>query len=256
MKTKSKLIISYISIVLFSIIVIAVPVFISQMRQIQNYIVKNSEAQLDIAKDSIDLFFGEPSDIVRSVEPYINSTDFNRENVESDFQKLIDNNHTLACLYFMDPLPAPKGGTAYSSDGWIPDDDYDKETRDWFIAGKNSKDTAITEPYIDEDTGDIVSSVVYGIHSRDGTFLGVAGIDIHLSELSEKIQNIKITDNGQSFIINREGYYLTNPDSSKINVANFFTEYSDIAQYKKSKNDRIIDINASKENYFMSTLIN
>ena len=256
MKIKSKLIISYISIVFFSIIVIAVPVFMSQMKQLQTYIAKNSEAQLTIAKNSIDLFFGEASDIVRSVEPYINSTDFNRENVESDFQKLIDNNHTLACLYFMDPLPGWEGGTAYSSDGWIPEEDYDKETRDWYIAGKNSSTTEITEPYIDEDTKDLVSSVVYGIHSRTGELLGVAGIDIHLTELSEKIEAIKITEHGHSFIINANGDYLTNPDINKINAANVFDDFPDVSQYKNKSKDNVFDINSSKQYYFMSTKIN
>ena len=256
MKIKSKLIISYIAIVLFSIILVAVPIFMSQMKQIQNYIVKNSEAQLSLAKDSIDIFFSEPSDLVRSVEPYINSTDFNRENVENDFQELINNNRTLACLYFMDPLPAWEGGTAYSSDGWIPEDDYDKETRDWFIAGKNSSRVEITAPYIDEDTKDLVCSVVYGIHSREGEFLGVAGIDIHLGELSEKIQSIKLTDHGNSFIVDKYGNYLTNPDVDKINNANFFDDYPMVAQYKNNNSDTVLDINASKEFYYMSTKIN
>ena len=256
MKIKSKLIISYIAIVFFTINVIAVPIFISQMKQIQSYIVKNSEAQLELAIDSIDLFFGEPSDIVKSVEPYINSTDFNRENVENDFQSLIDSNRTLACLYFMDPLPAWEGGTTYSSDGWIPEDNYDKETRDWYIAGKNSSKVEITEPYIDEDTKDLVSSVVYGIHSREGKLLGVAGIDIHLAELSEKIKGITITNDGQSYLINKDGFYLTNPDIDKINNVNFFDDYPEIAHYKNKTNGTILDINASKTHYFMATKMN
>ena len=95
MKIKSKLIISYISIVLFSIILVSFPVFMSQMKQTQKYIEKNSAAQLDLAKDSIDIFFSQPSDVVNSVEPYINSEDFNLAAAEKDFQSLINNNSTI-----------------------------------------------------------------------------------------------------------------------------------------------------------------
>ena len=63
------------------------------------------------------------------------------------------------------------------------------------VPDRDAERVGITAPYVDEDTKDLVSSVVYGIHSRQGKFLGVAGIDIHLTELSERIQSIKITAN-------------------------------------------------------------
>ena len=256
MKIKTKLTLSFIGIVFFSINVIAVPIFISQMRQIQEYIEKNSEAQLQLADDTISMFFNEASIIVQNVEPYINEEGFNLEDAQNDFQKMIDSNKTLSCLYYVDEVPMWEGGKAYSSDGWIPEDDYDKEARDWYIAAKNSSKVIITEPYVDEDTKELVCTICYGIHSRDGRFIGVTGIDIMLTELSEKIQKIILTENGESYIIDKNGNYLTNPNIDKINVDNFFNDNPELSKHKNEQSNSVIDINASNQYYFMSKKIN
>ena len=254
MKIKSKLIISYIAIVLFSIILVSFPIFTNQMQQIQKYLEKNSEAQLNIAKDSIDLFFGEPSDVVNSVEPYINSEGFNLADAEQDFQSIINNNNTLACLYYIDEIPIPEGGHAYSSDGWQPELTYNQYNQEWFIKAKDSRSVIITPPYVDEDTKDLVCTVAKRILSRAGEFIGVAGIDIHLTELTQKIQTIKITDNGLSFILDKDGNYLTNKDFNKINNGNFFDDYKMLAGFKDQLTQELVmEINASKDYYFMST---
>ena len=257
MKIKSKLLLSYLALVLFSITLVSLPVFISQLKQIQNYIKKNTEAQLNIAKDSIDIFFNQPSFAVSSVEPYINQKGFNLEDAQRDFQTLIDENESLACLYYIDDIVIADGGKAYSSDGWIPDDDYNQYKQEWYVDAMNAKSVIITEPYIDEDTKDLVSTVAKRINSPTGKFIGVAGIDIHLTELSEKIQSIKITDHGSSFMINKDGIYLTNEDKNKINEANFFDDYKMLTGYKENMNtSTVLDINASKQYYFMATKIN
>ena len=257
MKIKSKLLVSYLSLVLFSIILVSLPVFISQLKQIQNYIVKNSEAQLNLAKDSINIFFSQPSYVVSSVEPYINQEGFNLEDAQKDFQLLINGNDSLACLYYIDDVVIADGGKVYSSDGWIPDNDYNQYNQDWYKTAGNADSVIITEPYIDEDTKDLVCSVAKRINSKAGKFIGVAGIDIHLTELSETIHGIKITDGGMSYIIDKNGNYLTNEDNSKILNTNFFDDYPMLASFnKKIENGDIIDINASSKYYFMSSKIN
>lgn len=119
--------------------------------------------------------------MVNSVEPYINSEVFNLAAAEKDFQSLINNNSTLACLYYIDEIPIPEGGHAYSSDGWQQDLDYNQFNQDWFIQARDSRSIIITEPYVDEDTKDLVCTVAKRIQSSNGDFIGVAGIDIHLT---------------------------------------------------------------------------
>ena len=92
MKIKHKLILSYLAIVVFSIVLVATPIFVSQVKQLESDLKTNSEAQLEKAKMSIDAFFTPPSKIVRDVEPYINAQGFNRDDAVREFQELIDDN--------------------------------------------------------------------------------------------------------------------------------------------------------------------
>ncbi len=256
MKIKRKLIISYAAIVFFSILLVALPMMSTQVTELKKQIAANSEDKLTMAKDSINSFLDKPSAIVKEVEPYINAEGFNMYDAMRDFQSLIDDNPALACLYFTDPVPMKNGGIFYSSDGWIPENDYDKDSRDWYAAAKMSSDVIITEPYVDEDTKELVTSVCYGIH-KDGKFQGVSGIDIYLSTLTAIIENIKLTDKGLSFILDSNGMYLTNDDLDKVLSVNFFDEYKALSSYKNQmQKGQIIDIDSKTDYYFMSTLIN
>jgi methyl-accepting chemotaxis protein len=110
---------------------------------------------------------------------------------------------------------------------------------------------------VDEDTKELVNSVVYGIHDDAGKFLGVSGIDIHLTDLNQIIQKIKLTSGGQSFILNSDGNYLTNDDLSKVLEKNFFDDYPNLADYKEQMgNETVVNIDANGDDYFMSTIIN
>ncbi len=255
MKIKNKLILSYAAMVFFSILLVALPIMSTQVSELKRQIEENSESKLTMAKDSINTFLDKPSALVKSVEPYINSEGFNMEDAMNDFQALIDDNSSLSCLYFTDSVPTNEGGIFYSSDGWIPDESYDKDEQDWYTAAKKSSDVVITEPYVDEDTKDLVTTVCYGIH-KDGVFQGVSGIDIHLKDLTSIIENIKLTEKGASFILDSNGLYLTNDEQNKILSASFFDDYPSLASYKNQmKKDRIVDIDTSGDYYFMSTLI-
>ena len=255
MKIKRKLIISYAAIVFFSILLVALPMMRTQINELKEQIADNSESKLTMAKNSINSFLDEPSAIVKNVEPFINTTGFNKEIAERDFQKLIDGKPSLACLYYADTIPTKDGGIFYSSDGWVPPATYDKFAQDWFVDASKTSEVVITEPYVDEDTNDLVTSVCYAIH-KDGKLAGVAGIDIHLSELTSIIKIIKLTDNGSSFILDGNGLYLTNDDPQKILSANFFDEYKSLADFKNQiRKGEIVDIDSRSEYYFMSTLI-
>ncbi|MCR4939168.1 MAG: HAMP domain-containing protein [Treponemataceae bacterium] len=253
MKIKKKLIFSYTAIVFFSILLVSIPVIQIQNQTLRNTIRENSLTQLHSTRESIESFFDKPSMIVKMTEPYINSDGFNLEDAQKDFYDMIKDNSSLACLYYVDPIPMKDGGMAYSSDGWIPGDDYDKESRDWYIAAKNSSEVIITEPYVDEDTKDLVTSICYGVHDKSGAFNGVVGIDIHLTDLSKIVSRTKLTQSSVAFIIDKNGYYLTNEDSSKLLKGNIFEDYPSTASYKNSLTEETgLNLESKSDYFFMS----
>ena len=82
-------------------------------RKLKEDLQKNSEAQLEIVKLSIDSFFDKPSKIVMDTEPYIKAGHLVLEQAQQDFQKMIDGNPSLACLYYGDKVPTWEGGMFY-----------------------------------------------------------------------------------------------------------------------------------------------
>ena len=256
MKIKHKLMLSYVSIVIFSILVVSIPLFSIQIKELESQLQKNSEAQLSIARLSIDSFFDVPSRIERDTEPFVNKGNLVLETTQKELQRMIDGNSALACLYYADNKNIWDGGMFYSSDEWIPDNSYDKLTRDWFVAAQKTSGVAITDPYVDEDTHDLVNTVCSAIYGTDGAFIGVSGIDIHLTELNGIIEHIKLTKGGQSFILDKDGNYITNDSLDKILSANFFTEYKELADYKNQMGkETVVNTKAGNGYYFMSTKI-
>lgn len=59
---------------------------------------------------------------------------------------------------------------------------------------------------------------------KDGKFVGCVGADILMNTLVDVINGFSLTQNGYSYLLNRNGLYITNKDSSKILKDNFFTE--------------------------------
>ena len=84
MKIKHKLIISYLAVVFFSILLVAIPIFLTQTSALKEDLQKNSEAQLEIVRLSIDSFFEKPSKIVMDTEPYIAKGDLILEQTQQN----------------------------------------------------------------------------------------------------------------------------------------------------------------------------
>ena len=165
-----------------------------------------------------------PKTIIKATVPYTKTKDFNKEQAIADFLSVIEDNPSYLCLYWSDPVPIHDGGKFYSSDEWEPDDDYDSKTRDWWIAAINAKDCGITEPYTDLTTGDLVTSISYAIR-ENSKVTGVLAMDITLDELSNIVKDMKITSNGQSFLVDSNSLYLTNDVFENILEKSIFDDY-------------------------------
>ena len=257
MQIKKKLLLGYISIAFFSILIVLIPVMKTQIKELEQQIYSNSVKQLDMAKKSIDSFLEIPSIIIKDVALYMeNATDLPLEKTQHDFLHLVEDKPYILCLYYADPLPMTEGGGFWSSDEWLPDDDYDKQTRDWWLAAEKSKTTAFCEPYTDATTHSLCTTVSYAIRKNNKT-TGVVAIDILLSTMNEFANSIKLSENGKSFFIDSSGMYLTNDEIEKVLEVSFFDEYPELKSFKdKMKNEQLVDIESDSKYYFMSTLVN
>ena len=116
-------------------------------------------------------------------------------------------------------------GLYVDSTGWIPDPDWDPPNRIWHkTAMANPDKTMIVDPYVDADTNQLVITISRTVRNNEGKITGVAAMDVLLDKLSEIVLREKITDDGSTFLIDREGLYIVHPDISYVLEKNLFDE--------------------------------
>ena len=128
-------------------------------------------------------------------------------------------------IYYGTAVPRVEGGRFATATDWDPyarNPDWCQTKRPWFITGMaNRGKTVITEPYEDSSTGEICVSMVRTAE-RNGKVVGVAGTDVFLNVLTDIVTSRKITSDGKTFIIDKNGLYIVHENSKYVMVENFF----------------------------------
>ena len=147
------------------------------------------------------------------------------EEMEHIFHDLMATVPSVFEMYFGTTVSRFDGGHFITATDWDPyatNPQWDQVRRPWFITGmQNPHKTVITDPYEDSATGEICVSIVRTVEVG-GTIIGVVGTDVFLDVITDMITRHKITGDGNTFIINKEGLYLIHHDTSLIMNKNFF----------------------------------
>ncbi len=105
----------------------------------------------------------------------------------------------------------------------IVDASYDFHEPDqlWYQTPKRTGKPTITEPFYDDAVKVAMVSVTVPMFTAQGRFFGVAGMDIKLDALSQKVSELGIlgeAHRNQEFamLVSREGTLIAHPDSSKL----------------------------------------
>lgn len=133
-----------------------------------------------------------------------------------------------------------KGNYFIDNEGWIPPENYKVGDRSWFKAANNnvSKYTT-TGSYADENTGDLVVTVV--VPYLDGSqVIGAVCADINLSNLQSQLAEIKIGNTGSLIVFDIDNKVIFHYDDTRIG--------GDLADagYSQNMNQLIMD-NKTKE---------
>lgn len=173
-----------------------------------------------------------------------------RDETESFLEKVLGQETELIGLCYGNDSPCNKGGIFYSADHWIPDESYDQTSRSWYILAKQNKGIQVSPPYIDATTKQPITSVSEAVFTN-GSFTGVSSIDIQLKSLSKNISPVKLTPAGKTYLIDKDGMYITNDDETKLLTANFFYDYKLSSLKKEISNDGVLfKLNAGNGLYF------
>ncbi|WP_296012590.1 methyl-accepting chemotaxis protein [uncultured Treponema sp.] len=204
-----------------------------------------------ITKTSIENLDEKISAIIKEYETQIDhlrnivKEKHNKETADLATKALTVNMPENFALYYGTLISRYEPGGFYSdSSGYNPDADWLPPERPWFKdAVKNSGEFAITDPYVDTMTNSICTTISKDVKDENNNLLGVAAIDIILNNLSTAMSDIKISENAKAYIVNADGLFITNDDTSFLMEKSIFDE----PEFKKH--------NFNKDNFFGSANI-
>ncbi len=103
--------------------------------------------------------------------------------------------------------------TVTQSDNYTSDENWIFTERVWYSQVETGK-TALTEPYQDPSTGNVIVSAVSPVYDEtDNSLIGVAGVDISLNRMTDVMSRYKIGENGYISLLSSEGKMVYHPQS-------------------------------------------
>lgn len=226
MNIKSKITISFTSICFLSIVVTAAPIVKKTSSILTSHIENLVREKTQNIYNSFDTFFSKIENILVSSTDYVTveKNDSDREGIEDFLGQQTSRFPSSSMLYYASAVKNTYPGSfMYSDLHWDPPADIDWSTRPWFTNAKDTPDTVLSDPYVDIMSNAVVITVSKRV-LIDNKFHAVMGMDATLQELNDLISNYKISPKGVSFIIDKNGKYITNTDLEKVLNTDFFEE--------------------------------
>ncbi|MDT9677234.1 methyl-accepting chemotaxis protein [Pseudomonas sp. JV414] len=90
---------------------------------------------------------------------------------------------------------------------------YDPRARPWYKSAQSTGGSALTEPYIDLASGQLVISIVNSV-LKDGQSIGVVGGDLSLQVIADSLNALDFDGMGYAFLISADGKILVHPDKT------------------------------------------
>ncbi len=101
---------------------------------------------------------------------------------------------------------------------------YDYHVMDWYLIPKLKGEPYWSEPYYDEGAGDVpMTTYSVPLYDKSGAFIGMVTADVSLEWITKTIADYKPYPLSYSFILSRNGYYISHQDEHKILNETIFT---------------------------------
>jgi signal transduction histidine kinase len=156
----------------------------------------------------------------KSVVNMFASLDIAKNMDHEAFKEYVSNNRKLYNKEYEFIAIIDKEGNYLSIDG----DKGNISDRDYYHEVMDSGDTVISKPLISKDTGNYVIVVSAPIKDDNGEIIGLVGIDVNLSVITDIINEEKIGNGGYAYMLNKEGTVVAHPDKEYIYKFNLLNE--------------------------------
>ena len=137
----------------------------------------------------------------------------------------------ISCTYLSDPsLPA----VVIMNNGWKPDADFDVTQRSWYSDAIDNDDIAVSDPYLDEQTGNYCITMSKRV-VINGKTIGVFGIDFYMDQLTAILSD-SYKGHNYAFLASKDGMIVTHP-SEQLQLGDGVSVKVSDSVYAKCKKD-------------------
>ncbi|MCL1928956.1 MAG: methyl-accepting chemotaxis protein [Treponema sp.] len=250
-----------LSIIVVIVVSLSMLFFTSLRSETHKEVETNVSESIAHLRDNITALLNKQSELLYntafSISALFQQGDIPQEDMASFFRMMITRIPEVEMLYYTNNRKwnIPGGYGAFSSPDFNPPDTWNNTQRPWFLDAKaaNGK-AAYSEPYLDANTGDSVISVSTIVFDENHRDIGVVAADILVTDLNTMIASNQGFTEEQIFLLNGEGLFITNPDTSAVMEKNFFIEMG-FEQYQDMVLSSDIFSIMDKDNFLYSALI-
>lgn len=232
MSLSKRLIISLVLLVALVAVVTSSAMFIAFKHNAENDLEKYGRRYIEQLKYEILSWIEPQSQMVEDVRnTVLTFPDMPPDSYLPMLTRLMDANKDIADIYYCTKQDIHAGGRFVSADGWAPGKEYNPHVRGWWLGAVASSDLFYEAPYLDMNSKEIVVTMSRRVDDDSGRLLGVVGLDIFITRLSEIVAAKKISTNSKTLLINGEGLYISHEDPEAVMVESLF-EIPELEDYK------------------------
>lgn len=184
---------------------------------------------------NIESAMSEKISFIRTVASSVESGAVKVEGYYDFLNNMVQLHDGVSAVY----ICVPEEGTVYKdgimtymSGGWVPPEDFVVSERGWYT-GAMENTVFVTNPYVDEQSGDICVTVACVTESPTGK--GVVGLDMYINDLvamsSESYQGGNyvsiIAEDGTILTHPNEEFALSGTNSTKVNDTMYLVYYTE-----------------------------
>ena len=99
----------------------------------------------------------------------------------------------------------------------VSTDESNYYEEDYYSVPKKTGQITVTEPYLDNDTKILMTSVVAPV-KRDGSFIGIVGVDFDINSINQMVSKIKVFETGYLTVFSNSGLIVGDKDTVGLGV--------------------------------------
>ncbi|MEG1615953.1 MAG: SpoIIE family protein phosphatase [Bacteroidales bacterium] len=229
--------IGILSLIIFGVIMF---LFYSTTKErMRNHVVKYTHSLLSTMAVQVDNKLNAPEIILNNTSWLIIENKDNPEFLKQALREIVTNNSDIigSSIAFKENYDPEKGKYYMYYAHRVGDEveikildneSYDYLHMDWFVTPMAQKKSSWSEPYFDSGGGnELMCTYSHPLYDKDGELFAILTADISLVELNSLVEGTRPYNSAYTFMLSREGYYLSHYKSERVMTSTIFMNAAD-----------------------------